>query len=114
MASPLHAVSQAVSPPAASSAPLMAAANALPAMSTSTIVLSAVAALLVLEQFVYRQKKQGLPGDKWTIPLIGKFMDSMNPTLEGYKKQWDLGALSALSVFNMYVSEPLVTRCFSG
>ena len=57
--------------------------------------------LLVLEQSIYRQKKQHLPGAKWTIPLIGKFADSMKPTMEGYKKQWDSGALSAISVFNM-------------
>ena len=64
-----------------------------------TIILS----LLVLEQSVYRSKKQKLPGSPWTIPLIGKFMDSMNPTLEGYQRQWDSGELSAISVFNMYV-----------
>lgn len=58
-------------------------------------------ALLALEQSVYRYKKRHLPGDKWTIPIIGKFADSMKPTLEGYMKQWDSGALSALSVFNM-------------
>jgi len=58
-------------------------------------------ALLVLEQSVYRYKKRHLPGAKWTIPLIGKFADSMSPSMEGYKKQWDSGALSAISVFNM-------------
>lgn len=57
--------------------------------------------LLAIEQSVYRQKKKHLPGDKWTIPLIGKYADSMKPTMEGYKKQWDSGALSAISVFNM-------------
>ena len=57
--------------------------------------------LLALEQTVYRHKKRHLPGDKWTIPIIGKFADSMKPTMEGYKKQWDSGALSAISVFNM-------------
>ena len=60
-----------------------------------------VAALLVLEQSVYRYKKAHLPGDKWTIPIIGKFADSMKPTMEGYMKQWNSGALSAISVFNM-------------
>ncbi|KAF7967298.1 hypothetical protein HWV62_38622 [Athelia sp. TMB] len=60
-------------------------------------------ALLILEQSVYRQKKQHLPGDKWTIPVIGKFADSMKPTMEGYKKQWDSGALSAISVFNIFI-----------
>jgi C-22 sterol desaturase len=58
-------------------------------------------ALLVLEQGVYRAKKGSLPGDKWTIPVIGKFADSMKPSMENYKKQWDSGVLSAVSVFNM-------------
>jgi C-22 sterol desaturase len=60
-----------------------------------------VASLLVLEQIVYRFKKRHLPGASWTIPLVGKFADSMSPSMEGYKKQWDSGALSAISVFNM-------------
>ncbi|KAH7340371.1 cytochrome P450 sterol C22-desaturase [Rhizoctonia solani] len=65
--------------------------------------LAAVGSLLVLEQMVYRMKKKQLPGAKWTIPIIGKFADSLNPTLEGYKKQWDSGALSAVSVFNIFI-----------
>ncbi|KAH9176994.1 cytochrome P450 [Lactarius sanguifluus] len=43
------------------------------------------------------------PGDRWTIPIIGKFADSMKPTMEGYMKQWNSGALSALSVFNIFI-----------
>ena len=66
--------------------------------TTAAIIVS----LLFLEQLVYRYKKRHLPGDSWTIPLIGKFADSMSPSMEGYKKQWDSGALSAISVFNMY------------
>ena len=67
--------------------------------TTAAIVIS----LLILEQSVYRYKKRHLPGDKWTIPVIGKFADSMKPTMEGYMKQWNSGALSAISVFNMFV-----------
>ncbi|THH12834.1 hypothetical protein EW146_g7325 [Bondarzewia mesenterica] len=67
--------------------------------TTTAIVL----ALLALEQTVYRWKKQHLPGDKWTIPIIGKFADSMKPTMEGYMKQWNSGALSAISVFNIFI-----------
>ena len=63
--------------------------------------LAIIITLLVLEQSVYRYKKKHLPGDSWTIPVIGKFADSMKPTLEGYMRQWNSGALSALSVFNM-------------
>lgn len=71
--------------------------------STLVTVLAVIGALLVLEQTVYRLKKKHLPGAKWTIPVIGKFADSLSPTLEGYKRQWNSGALSAVSVFNMYV-----------
>ncbi|KAL0576815.1 RNA polymerase C-22 sterol desaturase [Marasmius crinis-equi] len=59
--------------------------------------------LLALEQAVYRYKKGNLPGDRWTIPLIGKFIDSMSPSMENYQKQWASGALSALSVFNIFI-----------
>lgn len=62
-----------------------------------------IATLLVVEQVVWRYKKGVLPGDAWTIPVIGKFKDSMSPSMEGYQKQWSLGDLSALSVFNMFV-----------
>lgn len=62
-----------------------------------------ILSLLILEQGVYRSKKGTLPGSRWTIPIIGKFADSLHPTLEGYKRQWASGELSALSVFNMYV-----------
>lgn len=59
--------------------------------------------LLALEQSVYRYKKRHLPGDNWTIPIIGKFADSVKPTMEGYMRQWYSGDLSAVSVFNMHV-----------
>jgi C-22 sterol desaturase len=60
-----------------------------------------VFALLALEQGVYRAKKRHLPGPGWTIPVIGKFADSMNPSMDKYKTQWRSGALSVVSVFNM-------------
>lgn len=79
--------------------------------------IAVVISLLILEQAVYRNKKRHLPGSKWTIPIIGKFADSMSPSMEGYIKQWNSGALSAISVFNMYVSNItssslLLSRCF--
>lgn len=44
-----------------------------------------------------------MPGNKWTIPVIGAFADSLNPTLENYKRQWYSGALSCVSVFNIFI-----------
>jgi len=75
--------------------------------------LAILASLLVLEQAVYRYKKRHLPGAAWTIPLIGKFADSMAPSMEAYKRQWDSGALSAVSVFNMSVFQVLSTQRMS-
>ncbi|KAI6136994.1 cytochrome P450 [Pisolithus sp. B1] len=62
-----------------------------------------IGALLVLEQSVYRYKKKHLPGAAWTIPIIGKFADSMKPTMENYMAQWNSGELSAISVFNIFI-----------
>lgn len=69
--------------------------------TTAATILTVIISLLILEQAVYRAKKQHLPGDKWTIPIIGKFHDSLHPSLVKYKKQWYSGALSVVSVFNM-------------
>lgn len=66
-------------------------------------VMAVVAALLFFEQVNYRMKKGNLPGDKWLIPIIGKFAESMNPSLDNYKRQWASGSLSAVSVFNYFI-----------
>lgn len=71
--------------------------------TTAATILMVIISLLFLEQIVYRTKKAHLPGDKWTIPIIGKFYDSLNPTLANYKAQWYSGPLSVVSVFNMCV-----------
>lgn len=75
-------------------------------VSSVQIALSVVAivlTLLVLEQVVYRRKKGGLPGPTWTIPVIGKFADSLHPSLEKYMEGWNSGPLSAASVFNIFI-----------
>ncbi|KZT67633.1 cytochrome P450 [Daedalea quercina L-15889] len=85
---------------------LPAAPFLIPSSETVTWLYTTVAivlALLAIEQSVYRYKKGHLPGDSWTIPVIGKFADSLKPTMEGYMKQWNSGALSALSVFNIFI-----------
>lgn len=64
-------------------------------------VLAIIATGLIYEQVRYRQKKAGLPGPAWTIPVIGKFADSLRPSLENYKKGWNSGPLSVASVFHM-------------
>lgn len=66
-------------------------------------VLAVVASLLLFEQYNYQKKKAGLPGPKWTIPIIGKFTDSLSPSLEKYQEGWNSGPLSVASVFNIFI-----------
>jgi len=112
MASVLRALSASVSVPSPTSLAHFSSVQLLSCASNAATytTLAIVFALLVLEQSVYRSKKKNLPGDSWTIPIIGKFADSMKPTMEGYMKQWNSGALSALSVFNMSA----FFKCFFG
>ncbi|KZT52959.1 cytochrome P450 [Calocera cornea HHB12733] len=76
---------------------------ALPTLNVWTSLAIVVLSLLVLEQTVWRVKRKFLPGDKWTIPVIGQFVNSLHPSLENYQKQWARGPLSATSVFNMFI-----------
>ena len=112
MASIFRALSASVSVPSPTSLAHFSNVHLLSSASNAATwtytTLAIVFTLLALEQSVYRYKKRHLPGDSWTIPVIGKFADSMKPTMEGYMKQWNSGALSALSVFNMSVS----FKCF--
>ena len=66
-------------------------------------VLAVIATSLALEQVMYRRKKAGLPGAPWTIPVIGKFADSLRPSLEKYQEGWNSGALSVASVFHIFI-----------
>ncbi len=52
------------------------------ARATAATLLTLLISLLVYEQLNYRAKKGNLPGPTWTIPVIGKFADSLYPTLE--------------------------------
>ncbi|CAK5264661.1 unnamed protein product [Mycena citricolor] len=103
MSSILKASSAAI--PSFTSNPLHALASSSPSSSIKWLYTTGAIlfALLALEQGIYRAKKRHLPGAKWTIPLIGKFADSLKPTVENYKKQWDSGDLSAVSVFNIFI-----------
>ena len=109
-----HSGSAPVLPLSTASPPLYSFPSSSVLISTTWVYTTAaiVASLLLLEQIVYRYKKRHLPGASWTIPLIGKFADSLSPSMEGYKKQWDSGALSAISVFNMYVRSSSILHSY--
>jgi len=35
---------------------------------------------------------------------MGAFLDSLNPTFEGYLSKWESGPLSCVSVFHKYIT----------
>ncbi|CAO1635050.1 unnamed protein product [Sympodiomycopsis kandeliae] len=72
-------------------------------LDISFTVLAIIATVLLLEQAAYRRKKQDLPGPTWTIPVIGKFVDSLYPSMANYQKGWNSGPLSVASVFHIFI-----------
>ncbi|CEH17662.1 c22-sterol desaturase [Ceraceosorus bombacis] len=93
-------------PPTAPPSVISSLYEAFMTASPTTVALSIaciIATGLLYEQYRYQTKKAGLPGPKWTIPIIGKFADSLNPTMENYIKGWNSGPLSVASVFHIFI-----------
>ncbi|KAL0096178.1 cytochrome P450 CYP61 [Phycomyces blakesleeanus] len=84
-------------------ADFMKTAFSQPNISTTAVICSAVVGLFAYEQYVYLNKKKGLPGPQFKIPIIGAFTDSLYPTFEGYMSKWKSGELSCVSVFDRFV-----------
>ncbi|CAD6903160.1 unnamed protein product [Tilletia controversa] len=102
------AAEAAVAAHAAATAQKEAAVAAVTASRQSTYnvlftILALIATALITEQVLYRRKKAHLPGPTWTIPIIGKFMDSLQPSLEKYQAGWNSGPLSVASVFHIFI-----------
>ena len=93
-------MNQTASPAHAGASGMLGGANATQVLFA---VLTLIASCLALEQLVYRRKKAGLPGPTWTIPVIGKFADSLRPSLEKYQEGWNSGELSVASVFHIFI-----------
>ncbi|TNY20659.1 cytochrome P450 [Rhodotorula diobovata] len=68
----------------------------------ATSVLAVVVTLLLAEQALWRSRKQTLPGHAWQIPVIGQFAESLNPSMEAYKRSWAT-PLASVSVFNIFI-----------
>jgi C-22 sterol desaturase len=72
-------------------------------LSIAATVLVVILTLLACEQIIYRRRKAHLPGPSWTVPVLGKFLDSMNPSMSNYMKGWNSGPLSVASVFHIFI-----------
>ncbi|CDR45608.1 CYFA0S19e00892g1_1 [Cyberlindnera fabianii] len=63
-----------------------------------------VALGLVYDQVAYQIYKGNIAGPKFKVwPIIGPFMESLDPKFEEYKAKWASGPLSCVSVFHKFV-----------
>ena len=73
-------------------------------MSAVQICVTLVCLILVWDQVSYIQKKGSIAGPRFKVyPIIGPFLESLDPKFEEYKAKWDSGALSCVSIFHKFV-----------
>ncbi|KAH3899905.1 probable Cytochrome P450 61 [Saccharomycodes ludwigii] len=59
---------------------------------------------LVWDQVSYQIKKGSIAGPNFKVwPIIGPFLESLDPKFEEYKAKWDSGPLSCVSIFHKFV-----------
>ncbi|KAJ5345980.1 hypothetical protein N7452_003984, partial [Penicillium brevicompactum] len=66
----------------------------------------AVAVLLAVvfyDQVMYIKRKGSIAGPPLKIPLMGPFLQALDPKFDGYLAQWASGPLSCVSVFHKFV-----------
>lgn len=53
---------------------------------------------------MYIKRKGSIAGPAFKIPLMGPFLQALDPKFDSYLAQWASGPLSCVSVFHKYVS----------
>jgi len=68
------------------------------------VLFTALAVGLVYDQVMYQLRKGNIAGPRFKIwPVIGPFLESLDPKFEEYKAKWDSGPLSCVSIFHKFV-----------
>ncbi|CAN3477287.1 C-22 sterol desaturase Erg5p [Diutina catenulata] len=68
------------------------------------IVLAVTLVVLSYDQVMYQMRKGSIAGPTLKIwPIIGPFLESLDPKFEEYKAKWDSGKLSCVSIFHKFV-----------
>ncbi|CCH43196.1 C-22 sterol desaturase [Wickerhamomyces ciferrii] len=68
------------------------------------VFFTALAVGLVYDQVMYQIRKGNIAGPRFKIwPVIGPFLESLDPKFEEYKAKWDSGPLSCVSIFHKFV-----------
>ncbi|CAG8382831.1 unnamed protein product [Penicillium salamii] len=71
--------------------------------STWQYVVSFLVSVVLYDQIMYIKRKGSIAGPPLKIPLMGPFLQALDPKFEGYLAQWASGPLSCVSVFHKFV-----------
>lgn len=73
-------------------------------LSWMQIVVTTIVAIFSYDQIMYQIRKGSIAGPRFKIwPIIGPFLESLDPKFEEYKAKWDSGPLSCVSIFHKFV-----------
>lgn len=73
-------------------------------VSTWQWILTAIVLLLTYEQVSYIKMKGSIAGPAMKVwPIIGPFLESLDPKFEEYQAKWASGPLSCVAVFHKFV-----------
>ncbi|KAH0359167.1 cytochrome P450, partial [Aureobasidium melanogenum] len=59
--------------------------------------------VIVYDQVMYIKRKGSIAGPAFKIPLMGPFLQALDPKFDAYLAQWASGPLSCVSVFHKFV-----------
>jgi sterol 22-desaturase len=73
-------------------------------LSPWSVFLTTILATIIYDQVAYIKNKGSIAGPKFKVwPIIGPFMESVNPKFAEYQAKWASGPLSCVSVFHKFV-----------
>ncbi|CUM66329.1 uncharacterized protein PRCAT00003991001 [Priceomyces carsonii] len=73
-------------------------------LSWLSIIATTIVLILTYDQVAYQIRKGNIAGPKYKIwPVIGPFLESLDPKFEEYMAKWNSGPLSCVSIFHKFV-----------
>ncbi|CAK9442365.1 uncharacterized protein LODBEIA_P61080 [Lodderomyces beijingensis] len=78
--------------------------NFFQSVSWLQIAATLIVSVLLYDQVKYQLNKGTIAGPTFKVwPIIGPFLESLDPKFEEYKSKWDSGDLSCVSIFHKFV-----------
>lgn len=68
------------------------------------IAVTVIVSVLTYDQVMYQIRKGSIAGPRFKMwPIIGPFLESLDPKFEEYMSKWNSGPLSCVSIFHKFV-----------